>query len=222
MIAGFNANVRVYLSYNALSTMEIAWGIDAVVDWERQKKVLHQSLQRCRTAVHNLPQELVLWPSTEVPLSHVQNGGDVSFNFPNLSNARDPANLNPNDVDATPEDRRRRQYEIQKANIYASSLCTRSYIVEKYFNLCEAHAKIKSQQADSSPASPGLVGAGLDGMLARASPSPYPVVEQEMADEREKIVKDLLVVLSTIDKVNMEPNADSFVSADVVFSRSCC
>ena len=38
------------------------------------------------------------------------------------------------------------------------------------------------------------------------------MVDQEMRQERESIVKDLLVVLGSIDEVNMEPNADSFVS----------
>ena len=33
MMAGFNANVKVYRSYDPLATMELAWGIDAVVDW---------------------------------------------------------------------------------------------------------------------------------------------------------------------------------------------
>ena len=33
-----------------------------------------------------------------------------------------------------------------------------------------------------------------------------------MSEERELVVKDLLVVLGSIDMVNMEPNGDSFVS----------
>lgn len=38
------------------------------------------------------------------------------------------------------------------------------------------------------------------------------MTEHEFREERETIVKDLLVVLSSIQQVNMEPNADSFVS----------
>ena len=211
MIAGFNANCRIFLAYTPLSTMELTWGVDTIIDWERQKKVLHESLHRCKAAVHDLPQELVIWP-TENPFGDHQNGADLGFNFTQSSLARDPATLNPNDADATPEDRRRRQYEIQKANIYASSLCTRSYIVERYFSLCEAHNKLKGQPPVSRPASPGVMGTGLDALLAQASASAYDMTEQGMADERENIVKDLMVVLSTIDRVNMEPNADSFVS----------
>jgi hypothetical protein len=37
-------------------------------------------------------------------------------------------------------------------------------------------------------------------------------LEKNMSDEREQVVKDLLVVLGSIDMVNMEPNGDSFVS----------
>lgn len=211
MIAGFNANVRIFMSYNALSTMEMAWGIDAVIDWERQKRVLQQSLHRCKAAVHSLPQELVIWPASNNPFGDQQNGnGEADFNISQFTSPRDQSALNPNDADATPEDRRRRQYEIQKANIYASSLSTRSYIVEKYFNLCEAHNKLKTQHPSSNPVSPGLMGAGLDGVLAASDA--YDSTEEEMTNEREYIVKDLLVVLSTIDRVNMEPNADSFVS----------
>jgi hypothetical protein len=40
----------------------------------------------------------------------------------------------------------------------------------------------------------------------------YDMTEHEFREERESIVKDLLVVLSNIEQVNMEPNADSFVS----------
>ena len=109
------------------------------------------------------------------------------------------------------------QYEIQKANIYASSLATRSYIVEKFWNLVEAHSRSRSQQSQgpgSMPSSPGIgiTRAGLDGMLPQAPTSGFDMTEHEMREERDSIVKDLLVVLGSINQVNMEPNADSFVS----------
>jgi hypothetical protein len=49
-------------------------------------------------------------------------------------------------------------------------------------------------------------------MFAQAPTSNYDMTEHEFREERESIVKDLLVVLSNIEQVNMEPNADSFVS----------
>lgn len=223
MITGFNANVRVYSSYNPLTTMEMAWGIDAIVDWERQKKVLHESLRRCKGAITELPHELVVYPGAN-PMG--QNGQQDSAQFfegfHQNQMDRDPSAmlLNPNPSlpygqEQTPEERRNMQFEIQKANIYASSLATRSYLVEKYWNLMEAHARSRSSQPPNSmPSSPGqgVTAAGIDGMLPQAPTSGYDMTEHEFREERESIVKDLLMILSNIEQVNMEPNADSFVS----------
>lgn len=110
-----------------------------------------------------------------------------------------------------PEECQRLQFEIQKANIHASNLVTRSYIVEKYWALCEAQNRVKTRDA-FSPGSPGIVGNILDGMLGNASANNPDVVQQEMFDERESIIKDLLRVLSNINQVSMEPNGVSLVS----------
>jgi hypothetical protein len=221
-IAGFNANVRVYSSYNALSTMEMAWGIDAVVDWERQKRVLYESLRRCKNSIEELPATLKVYPNSAGFSQHdQQNGNGFHPNFAQPKMHRDPAHalMSPSrrtEIEQSPEERRRMQYEIQKANIYASALATRSYIVEKYFNLCEARERLRtqSQNPGSLPSSPGVgvTAAGLDNMLPQMPTSHFDAVGQEMRQEREEIMKDLLIVLGSINQVNMEPNADSFVS----------
>lgn len=223
MITGFNANVRVYSSYNPLTTMEMAWGIDAIVDWERQKKVLHESLRRCKGAITELPHELVVYPGAN-PMGQNEQPDSAQFfeGFHQNQMDRDSSamllNPNPNlpyGQEQTPEERRNMQFEIQKANIYASSLATRSYLVEKYWNLMEAHARSRSSQPPNSiPSSPGqgVTAAGIDGMLPQAPTSGYDMTEHEFREERESIVKDLLIILSNIEQVNMEPNADSFVS----------
>lgn len=217
IISGFNANVRVYCSYNALATMEMAWGIDAIVDWDRQKRVLHESLRRCKAAMADLPQDLAVNTEAGVPEHPNGNGFYPAFAQPHIG--RDPAAslMSPSSrpsLDQSPEERRRSQYEIQKANIYASSLATRSHLVEKHWNLCEAHQRSRSQNPGSLPSSPGagITAAGIDGMVPQIPTSHYDMIENEMREERESIVKDLLVVLGSIDQVNMEPNADSFVS----------
>lgn len=200
-IAGFNANVRVFASYQSMSTMEIAWGIDSVVDWDRQRRVLFESLRRCKDAVTELPPQLLVNPNQQPthPTFSVGTGpGDV-----------DP--LQHMEIDQSPEQRRQMQCEIQKANIYASCLATRSYIVQKYWNLCEARDRTLTTSRQNSPGT-GITQAGLDGLLPRAPTSNYDFIEHEMRSERESIMKDLLMVLSTIKEVHMEPNADSFVS----------
>ena len=215
LIAGFNANIKVYCSYNPLATMEMAWGIDAVVDWDRQKSVLHESLRRCKDAISALPPELTVYPKADsfsAP-EHLGAGLHSGFAQPHLQ--RDPASslLSPSqrmEEDQSPEHLRQMMHEIQKANIYASSLSTRSYIVEKYWNLCEA----RDRASRSHPNSPGIgiTAAGLDRLVPQAPTSNPDYLEDEMRQEREAIVRDLLVVLGSIDEVNMEPNADSFVS----------
>jgi hypothetical protein len=54
------------------------------------------------------------------------------------------------------------------------------------------------------------VAAELDGLLSDGSS--VDASDREMSEEREGIVRDLLSVLSNLDRVNMEPNADSLVS----------
>jgi hypothetical protein len=224
IIAGFNANVRIYSSYNAVATMDMAWGLDSVVDWERQKRILHESLRRCKQSMTELPQELTVH-NTGTSQNGASNGFFQSHAQPQLG--RDPAQslMSPSSrssVEQSPEDRRRSQYEIQKANIYASSLATRSYLVEKYWNLCEAHGRTQQNASTSRPDSPnaGNAAAGMDGMISpqpTATSSNNDAIEMELREERESIVRDLLTVLSSIDQVNMEPSADSFVSSDLPF-----
>jgi len=212
-IAGFNANVRVFNSYNALSTMEIAWGIDAVVDWDRQRRVMFESLRRCKDAVAKLPHELVVGLGKQPHGNGHQSPGGF---YPNFNLDRDLTmsltSLSPHlNMEQTPEQRRRMQYEIQKANIYVSCLATRSFVVEKYWNLCEARDRSRSGSRQNSPGT-GVTQAGLDSLLPKAPTSDYDMIEFEMKQERESIMKDLLVVLGSIKEVHMEPNADSFVS----------
>lgn len=215
MIAGFNANVRVYSAYNPLATTELAWGIDAVVDWERQKRVLHESLHRCKSAMTGLPEELIVRNTSGFggPPTTDNNSFYPGFGHPQFN--RDPAQslMSPSSrssMEQSPEERRRSQYEVQKANIYASSLATRSYLVDKYWNLCDAHQRARSSSQPNSP-SRGITASGIDGMVPQNGNGQYEPIEVEMRKERESIVRDLLVVLGSIDQVNMEPSADSFV-----------
>lgn len=219
MITGFNANIRIYKSYNALSTMEMAWGMDSVVDWERQRRVLHECLRRCKDCLNELPPELTVFPSAN-PLGAQaeQTGHGLYPGVTQPTMLKDPASslMSPSqrmDIDPqTPAQRRQMQHEIQKANVYASCLSTRSYIVEKYWNLCEAQERSRSHP--NSPGA-GVTAAGLDGLLPRPPTSNQDMIEQEMRQERESIMRDLLVVLSNIKEVNMEPNADSFVGVSL-------
>jgi hypothetical protein len=201
------------LSYSSLATAEMAFGIDEIFDWERQQRIFEQSLQRCRTILDSIPEVLRVQAGPGRDAGFPQQRQPYYPPMPEFSGLRDPALGNDNG----PEPQDARRYEIQKANVYASHLATRSYLVEKYFLQLEKYNKIMAQ-ADLHSSPVGLA-AGLD-RIASASTVNIEALEKTMSDEREQVVKDLLVVLGSIDMVNMEPNGDSFVSLRVYSESS--
>lgn len=211
-LIGFNANVRIYQSYQPLSTLEAAFGSDKLFDWERQSEVIAECLQKVKMCLADLPSELTLQKDQEP---------STSTNAPETS-AQD---FHPSfDIfgqmgEIPPDSPRAIQFEIQKANIYASLLSTRSYLVEKYWHLHLAH---KQFQVPSGMPSPGVfaetVEAGVDGLMKdgglvdRRGSVTSAHISELMASERQSVVKDLFSMLKSINQVNMEPIGVSFVS----------
>lgn len=211
-LTGFNLACEVYMTVTPLATMEIAYGIDEIFDFNRQKRVLDECLRSCRRVLDKAPKELLL--------IHPDSSNDIRIPerdyFPPVHDypgMRSNGNGMPWLQDSS-EPRRKLQYEIQKANIYVSQLGTRSYIVEKYWNLQESYDRLKGKSGASSVmSSPGVVALGLDSMLPKQlATSNSDVTEINIAQERESIVKDLLQVLGAISQVNMEPNGSSFIN----------
>jgi len=203
-LTGFNLNIQVYMTCTSLNTMELAYGIDEIFDWSRQKRVLENCLEAVNHALDNAPRELMLRPGSQPGEFEGENGSgyvQTGYHHGDLRLSRRPI-----------------QYEIQKANIYVSQLGTRSYLVEKYWNLLDAYeSKVRSRDSSAtSPgthSSPGVMASGLDAVMrGMAGTGGYEMVESHMSTERETIVKDLLRVLGSISQVNMEPNGGSFVS----------
>lgn len=237
-LTGFNFNIRIYLTCTPLATMEMAYGIDEVFDWNRQRRVLEECLKSVKRTLDTVPRELMLQPGNQVgefetvyPGLAVQSYWPPTTDLPSARVIRTAGGGGNGRQRAEELHRKWLQYEIQKANVYASQLGTRSYIVEKYWNLLENYNRIKQEPVSSSssngrpPGSPGVVAAGLDGMLGgqtqQQGRSEYDVVEPYMSRERENIVKDLLRVLGCISQVNMEPNGGSFVcSFPLILSSS--
>lgn len=207
LITGFNLNIRVYLSYSSLATAEMAFGVDEVFDWERQQRIFEQSLHRCRTILDSIPEVLKVHPRTIREGGLSQQRQPYYPPMPEFSGLRDPALGTYNG----PGQHDSRRYEIQKANVYASHLSTRSYLVEKYFVQLEKVNNPKNYPTHHS--SPNALAAGVD-KIASPSTTDSERLEKMMSEEREMVVKDLLVVLGSIDMVNMEPNGDSFVSSE--------
>ncbi|PYI04875.1 Zn(II)2Cys6 transcription factor [Aspergillus sclerotiicarbonarius CBS 121057] len=199
VLVGFNANVRVLRSYNALSAWETAFGRGQIFDWERQRSLLWECLQKVKSVFSNVPRELAIQWSHD-PVSSNGQG-----------------HISPTPI---PEDsrmhKRHIQYEIQKANMYASQLGTRSYLVEKYWTLYGAwnmQRKLSDQQTPLSPRTTikveGEQSHKLDTSGADAQ-SDY--IGQMMAEERRLVIRDLFILLRSVNEINMEPNGASFTA----------
>ncbi|KAF2152498.1 hypothetical protein K461DRAFT_294158 [Myriangium duriaei CBS 260.36] len=210
-IAGFNANVRVFLSYQQMSVMEMAWGIDHVVDWDRQKNIYYDCLLAAKRVLDQLPEEFKLVFKSD---ANDSSSTDPLAAFQLKMGLRDTNLLGMDGPDPSAEQRRAMQREIQKANIYASGLATLSFIVEKFWSAHEAQNKRNGgvDESEANQLSPdSLTRKKLERLLPPLAPSSGDVdIEGEMATERDSIIRNLLVVLSTIDRENMEPNGDSF------------
>lgn len=218
-MVGFNLGVKVYLTLTPLMTMELAYGVDEIFDWNRQRYVLGECLRAVKKALAGAPSQLLLTPGSQ-PGSFAQEHQYYSptTDYPDMRGAAGNSVLQSKPMQ---EDRHSLAYEVQKANIYASQLGTRSYVVEKYWNLSEEYDRIKSNASEGAQSSPELKGAGSErlynmGANQSNSPSDIDVIGIEMSNEREDIVKDLLRVLSSINQVNMEPNGSSFVSSPFI------
>ncbi|RLL93956.1 hypothetical protein CFD26_103541 [Aspergillus turcosus] len=183
-LVGFNTNVRVYSSYNSLSAWEIAFGSGQIFDWGRQRALLFECLQNSKAALANVPPELSL---------HFHRG-------------------DPTDVAEDPWMRERRhiQYEIQKANIYVSQLATRSYLVEKYWSLYGIWKMYHRSSEEGGPGTPVKMEGDAHEGLDDAAQSDY--IGKTMAEERRLVVRDLFVLLRSVNEVNMEPNGASFTA----------
>lgn len=207
-IVGFNANVRVYCSYNALLAWEIAFGSGQIVNWEHQRSMLWDCLQKVKSALLDVPAELSLFHMVKAPSNFSAPGETGSvFSYPE---------------DHIDRERRAIQYEIQKANIYASQLCTRSWLVEKYWNLVETFTKYGNSAFTPSSVVPPFKSEGaLDSSVDKEGPSLAPsqlqvhahgdYIGRAMAEEQKLVIKDLFKLLRTVNEVNMEPNGASIV-----------
>ncbi|KAI4597781.1 hypothetical protein KJ359_004057 [Pestalotiopsis sp. 9143b] len=199
LITGFNHNVNTYMAMNELVGVDMCYGIN-FFEWSAQKSMLSNALSSTKAHLGRLPDSLQI----KIDPAQLENGLGAVADDPNLRYYPPafPATQPPNDVrHALAEDpnrRRRLQLEIQKANIYASQLATRSYFVERYLNLRDNH---KAQEHLSG--TPGE---------AKTNGDVRDEMDNMVYEEREAIIKNLLTVLTSITQRNMEPNGVSLVN----------
>ncbi|KAH8673271.1 hypothetical protein BX600DRAFT_454954 [Xylariales sp. PMI_506] len=190
LITGFNRNISTYMAMNELVGVDMCYGIN-FFEWGAQKSMLSNAIQSTKTTLDQLPLEL----QVKIEKSQPETFGSAIADVPGLQYYPPafPATQPPNDVRhifvQDPTKRRRLQLEIQKANIYASQLATRSYFVERYLNLRDIHRQANFTDEDVKDE-----------------------IDEMVYNERELIVRNLLSVLTSITQRNMEPNGASLVN----------
>lgn len=200
MMTAFNMNVRIFSTYDMLSTVELVYGVGEIFDWDRQKRMLEQCLDALKKISEDLPQELRHDPKSRCALKREDHISRMQ-----------PAGEDGNHNEGVLFDRRKTQTEIQKADLYINQLGTRSYLVEKYWDLHDANQRRQAQN-DASPASPGIVAVILDDLPSSRGNRQNGQLDQYMTEEREEVVQDLLNLSASIGPVDLDLNVVGFVS----------
>lgn len=199
-LVGFNANMQVYKACIEISTMEAAYGSNELFDWPRQKNLLKRSLASVEGVLDGIPSVLLYasQPSSNEPAQD-RDYPPPAHGYPNPS-AQLPFQMD------RPDERKETAFEIQKANLHAAQLATRSYLLQKCSILSNAfHANINPSnvQPGNHEIAPG------DVPLARMNEA---TILDEMNEDRDVLAKDLLKLLQNLDLTYIEPNGLSFVS----------
>ena len=184
-LVGFNINARIYASYSSVSLNEMNFGVDELVDWERQRKEIEESLDNVKRILESLPAPLVIDSTAKGKVAQQSHDPDASS--ATVSKEGGPA-LTHDGYD----DRASTQREIQRANIQASQIGTRSYLVERYFALSDARHPVSKSTSDKSNG-------------AETS-------DNSMSAEHSSIITSLLEMLSTIQQIHLEPNGASLIA----------
>ncbi|KAG5932330.1 hypothetical protein E4U53_001382, partial [Claviceps sorghi] len=203
LLTGFRFGIDIYMTMNGVVSLELAYGM-STLPWADQRILLRDGLIAAKSITDNLPPELHLAAQGEDAnlLATLDEAGlqYVPPLWPNAQPSHDVRNV----IKTQPAQRRRLQYEIQKANIFMSQLATRSYFVELYFNLRDVH--LAEEQANP-------VESHQQTEEERALQDADDVeILSLMAAEREVIVQNLLEVIGSISQRNMEPNGLSLIN----------
>lgn len=200
MMKGFNDKIKIYSTYDTLATLEMAYGVDQLFNWNVQKQMLEQSLHVLKQVLKDLPLDLTLDPRYRLG-----NERDQGY-----SSRIRPGDYESNELYGADHERKRVQLEIQKVKISAHQLGTRTYLVEKYWNLHDEH-KRRESVIRSGPNSPGIFAGGLDNLGSNHHGNHNGQTSQDIETEREDLVKDLVYLLNTINPIDMKLNGASFV-----------
>jgi hypothetical protein len=215
LLTGFVRAIKVYETMNPLVSVELAYGLTSL-NWYEQRGVLYSCLTETKNAIENMPPQLYL--DMDTPPAGQVGSTEVFEDTPgyHYHPPAYPAPQPPTDIrhvlDSNPMRRRQLQFEIQKANIYASQLATRSHYVERYLNLRDTD-RLRSNSNGFNMNGDGYDdGKAVAAAAVHAASQADDAIDKTMKDERELIVKNLLVVITSLPQQNMEPNGASLIN----------
>lgn len=223
-LTGFVKCIQVYQTMDDLVRIELAHGISAY-PWDQQKQYLHNGLLKAKEVAESIPPELkvdmrALSP-VKFPFPKAGQDGSSVYQYVPPAYPNHQPNHDVRHLFAADESKKRSlQYEIQKANIYASLLATRSHYVERYLSLRDIHLNNQraKAQADATGSIVYRTAADLSSSslaaaaVQAAADQAHDETDNLFLEEREEVVQNLFSVLMSIDQCNMEPNGGSLIS----------
>lgn len=198
-LVGFNANMKVYKAITDVSAMDLAYGPNELFDWDHQKLTLQRSLDSLNGILGSVPSEFLFTRSSS-PRIQAQN-----HQYPPPTQGYPELGADYSAETALSKERKKAQTEIQKVNLYAAQMATRSYLMEKYRILRDKYRA--SHGAVDTAMENGLTGPTSGASSTKDGPT---TVDNTMED-RDFLMKDLLKYLGHLDVTYLEPSGFGFV-----------
>ncbi|KAL8668174.1 MAG: hypothetical protein Q9202_000152 [Teloschistes flavicans] len=186
-LTGFNATVKTYKACVDVGAMDLAFGSNELFDWDRQKATLKNALRTVQDVLGGVPSQFLSIRSVSPKPN--QEYPDLGVHLSGQSDGY--------------HEHKPVQLEIQKANFHAIRISTRTYLLEKYAILSNAH-RLNINSVDAS-----MDDDDKDG------PSGQVPTGDEIAAERDSIIRDLLEFLQHLDIAYLEPNGLGFFSTSI-------
>ncbi|KAL8800408.1 MAG: hypothetical protein Q9182_005210 [Xanthomendoza sp. 2 TL-2023] len=199
-MVGFNATMSVYKACIDISTMDAAYGSNELFDWPRQKDFIKRSLASVEGVLGGVPSAL-LFPNKPPPNEAAQ---DRSYPPP-IQGFISPGAQLPFQSHGSNE-QMKTALEIQKANLHAAQLATRSYLLQKYSILStsfRANNNLPTTETNTSEDAAAIV--------PSADKDDSTTVD-ELAEDRDVLTKDLLNLLQNLNLTYIEPDGLSFTN----------
>jgi hypothetical protein len=137
-LTAFVLGIKIYSAMSPVLRSDVINGENKVLPegWDSHKRILEHTIVQVKELLRVIPRELQL-NLTQTPQTSDQPG--PHYQPPMTPYALTGSNGNSMQFDDSASAHRNTPFEIQKGNLYASQLATRSYLVEKYAIMQETH-----------------------------------------------------------------------------------